>query len=319
MNAAVVSDYAHLPQYTSFADPVPSEGEQLVHVRAAGLHQIVRSIASGKHYMSVGRFPFIAGVDGVGIMPDGTRAYFGGARFPYGTLCEQTVITPVIVIPLPDALDDALAAGIANPAMSSWVALDRGSFAPGDNVLILGATGTSGQLAVQIARHRGAGRILAAGRNPQALEKLKSLGADEVISLEQDRDTLVANLRDAMARQGVDVVLDYLWGQPAEAVLAAIAQKGVIKPGRRVRYVQIGNTAGPSIAFEAHVLRSTNLEMLGSGFGSASMDAIRASIGAFFHLAATQPLDFSYKAVPLSEVTERWAEKDGTTRLVFLP
>jgi NADPH2:quinone reductase len=269
--------------------------------------------------MSSGKLPFIPGVDATGRLADGTRVYFGGARFPYGTMCPQTVIGNAMVIPLPDALEDATAAGIANPGMSSWVALDRGRFAAGESVLILGATGTSGQLAVQIAKRRGATHVVAAGRNPEALEKLKSLGADAVISLAQEKDALTAAFRAAFADFGITVVLDYLWGPPAEATLAAISQKGAIKSGARVRFVQIGNLAGPAISLDAHTLRSSNLELLGSGFGSASMDDIRSGIAQFFSLAASQPFDFTLKTAPLSEVNALWNEKDQATRIVFQP
>lgn len=319
MKAALVQAYDAPPIYTDFDAPTAAEGEQLVTVAAAGLHQIVKGIANGSHYMSSGKLPFIPGVDGVGRLSDGTRIYFGGARFPYGTMCEQTVIGKALVVPLPDGIEDALAAGIANPGMSSWVALDRGRFTAGETVFILGATGTSGQLAVQIAKARGARHIIAAGRNPEALEKLKSLGADTVISLQQDHDTLIAAFRNAFAEHGVDVVLDYLWGPPAESVFAALSQKGAVKSGTRVRYVQIGNLAGPTIPLEAHTLRSTNLEILGSGFGSASVDAILKAIAEFFTLAATRPFTFSYKTVPLADVEKLWNEKEQATRLVFQP
>ena len=319
MKAALVNAYDAPPIYTDFDTPTAGEGEQLVTVAAAGLHQIVKGIANGSHYMSSGELPFIPGVDGVGRLADGTRIYFGGARFPYGTMCEQTVIGKALVVPLPDGIEDALAAGIANPGMSSWVALDRGRFTAGETVFILGATGTSGQLAVQIAKARGARHIIAAGRNPEALEKLKSLGADTVISLQQDRDALIAAFRNAFAEHGVDVVLDYLWGPPAESVLAALSQKGAVKSGARVRYVQIGNLAGPTIPLEAHTLRSTNLEILGSGFGSASVDAILKAIAEFFTLAATKPFTFSYKTVPLADVEKLWNEKEQATRIVFQP
>ena len=319
MKAALVQSFDAPPIYTDFPVPTAAEGEQLVTITAAGLHQIVKGIAAGTHYMSSGELPFIPGVDATGRLADGTRIYFGGARFPYGTMCQQTVIGNLMVVPLPDALEDAIAAGIANPGMSSWVALDRGRFTPGESVLILGATGTSGQLAVQIAKRRGAKHVVAAGRNPEALEKLKSLGADAVISLTQDNDALKAAFRAAFADYGITLVLDYLWGPPAEAALAAISQKGAIKSGARVRFVQIGNLAGPTIPLEAHTLRSTNLELLGSGFGSASMDAIRDGITQFFALAATQPFEFTLKTASLSEVTTLWNEKDQATRIVFLP
>lgn len=319
MKAALVQAFDAPPIYTDFDTPTAAAGEQLVTVTAAGLHQVVKSIANGSHYLSAGKLPFIPGVDGVGLLADGTRIYFGGARFPYGTMCEQTVIGNLMVIPLPAGLEDALAAGIANPGMSSWVALDRGRFTAGEAVLILGATGTSGQLAVQIAKARGARHIIAAGRNPEALEKLRSLGADTNISLEQDRDTLITAFRNAFAEHGVDVILDYLWGPPAESALTALSQKGTIKSGVRVRFVQIGNLAGETIPLEAHTLRSTNLELLGSGFGSASMDAIRKAIAEFFTLATTNRFTFSYKTAPLADVEKLWNEKEQATRLVFLP
>ncbi len=152
-------------------------------------------------------------------------------------------------IELPDGLDDVTAAGIANPGMSSWVALmSRAKFVAGESVLILGATGVAGQLAVQIAKRLGAHRVIAAGRNPKALEELKDLGADSVISLDQEHDALVAAFRQELALNPVDVVLDYLWGAPAEALLAAVSQKGLRTASSRIRFIQIGGIAGPTIS-----------------------------------------------------------------------
>jgi NADPH:quinone reductase-like Zn-dependent oxidoreductase len=318
MNAAVVRAFDAPPVYTTFDDPTPQPGERLVQVRAAGLHQIVRGIAAGSHYSSVGKLPFIAGIDGAGVLEDGMRVYFGGARFPYGTMCEQTVIGEQVIVPLPEGLEDAFAAGIANPGMSSWVALDRGRFIAGESVLILGATGSAGKLAIQIAKARGAKRVVAAGRNPDELAKLKALGADAIISLMQEPDALVAAFRAEFAN-GVDVVLDYLWGPPAESVLSAVAQKGAIKSGARLRYVQIGNLAGANISLPASTLRSTNIEILGSGFGSASLPDILKGVAAFFSLCATQKIEFAYKTAPLSEVESLWNAKGSGERLVFVP
>jgi len=319
MNAAVVHAFDAPPTYTTFPDPVAGPGEQLITVTAAALHQIVRGLASGQHYGSTGELPFIPGVDGAGRLTDGTRVFFGGARFPYGTFCEQTVIRGAAIIPLPATIDDATAAAIANPAMSSWAALSaRAQFVAGESVLILGATGTSGQLAVQIAKRRGARRIVAAGRNPEALAKLPSLGADAVISLEQPREALIAAFR-AEFDAGIDIVLDYLWGEPAEAVIAAIAKKGLSHLSARIRYVDIGSTAGPTISLNAASLRSSGLELLGSGFGSASMQQILEAIAAFFAMAADQPFDFSLKRAPLRDVEALWNEKEQATRLVFEP
>ena len=328
MNAAVVRSFDAPPIYTTFDDPVPNPdaGEVLVDVTAAALHRIVKSLANGTHYGSAGVLPFVPGVDGVGRLqssfgqlPAGTRVLFGSARAPFGTFAEQSVATASMLIPVPDALPDATAAAIANPAMSSSVALMRAQFQPGESALILGATGVSGQLAVQIAKSRGARRVVATGRNPQALAELTTLGADATISLDQSPEALIAALRNEIATHGVDIVLDYLWGPPAEAFLDAIAQKGLSHAAPRIRYIQIGNMAGPTITLPAATLRSSGLELLGSGFGSASLDQIRQAIIAFFDHIATKPLHFALKTAPLSEVTTLWNTDDQGVRLVFQP
>jgi NADPH:quinone reductase-like Zn-dependent oxidoreductase len=326
MKAAVVSAFDVPPSYATFPDPTPEAGEHAVTVTAAGLHRIVKSLANGTHYGSTGELPFVPGVDGVGRLDDGTRVYFGGARDPWGTFAERVCAPRAMCIPIPDGLDDATAAGIANPAMSSWVALTaRAKFIAGESVLILGATGIAGHLAVQIAKRLGARRVVAAGRNPQALDKLKTLGADAVISLDQDQDqdqkqpALVDAFRAEYAGAGIDIVLDYLWGQPAECVLQAISTRGLHKATPRVRFVQIGSTAGNTIALPAATLRSTGLELLGSGFGSASLDQIKTAISQFFQAASTQPFEFAVQAAPLSQVESLWNAPERGARLVFQP
>ena len=320
MRAAVVRAFDAPPSYSEFADPVPEAGELLVTVSAAGLHQIVKSLANGSHYGSTGELPFVPGVDGVGRLEDGTRVYFGGGRSPFGTMAERSLAAKKMCIPLPDGLDDATAAGIANPAMSSSVALTaRAKFVAGESVMILGATGVAGQLAVQIAKRMGARRVVGAGRNPEALEKLKDLGADATISLDQPQEAQVEAFRAEIAGAGVDVVLDYLWGQPAESALLAISQKGLRSSSPRERFVQIGNTAGATISLHAAALRSSGLELLGSGFGSASIDQILAAVAEFFRVAATEPFQFQIKAAPLSDVEALWNSPERGIRLVFQP
>jgi NADPH:quinone reductase-like Zn-dependent oxidoreductase len=320
MRAAIVRAFDAPPSYSTFPEPVHLEGELPVTVTAAGLHQIVKSLANGSHYGSTEDLPFVPGVDGVGRLEDGTRIYFGGVRAPYGTFAERANANGKIWIPIPDGLDDVTAAGIANPGMSSLVALTaRANFVPGESVLILGATGVAGQLAVQIAKRKGARRVVGAGRNPKALEKLKDLGADAVISLDQDQDALVAAFRSEFLGEGVDVVLDYVWGQPAESALSAIAQRGLNKAAPRVRFIQIGASAGPNINLHAATLRSSGLELLGSGFGSASLDQIKAAVAEFFREAAAEPFQFNVKTAPLSEVEALWNSPEHGTRLVFQP
>lgn len=320
MNAAVVQSFNSPPRYTTFEDPNPQQGELLVNVTAAGLHPIVKALSNGTHYGSTGKLPFVPGVDGVGRLADGKRVYFGVSRPPFGTFAERAVTSSTFALPLPEGLDDATAAGIANPGMSSWTALKfRAQFAPGESVLILGATGVAGQLSVQIAKRLGARRIVASGRNPEALEKLKSLGADDVISLDQQPDALVAAFRREIAESGVDVVLDYLWGAPAEAVLAAISQKGLQHASSRIRFVQVGSSAGPTISLPAATLRSSGLELLGSGFGSASMKQIFGAVAEFFDAAANDPFQMEIKQASLRDVESLWKSPEQGVRLVFQP
>jgi NADPH2:quinone reductase len=320
MRAAVVHRYDAPPRYESFEDPVAQAGERLVTVTAAGLHQIVKGLAKGTHYGSAGVLPFVPGVDGVGRLEDGTRVYFGTARSPFGSMAERAIASGAMLIPLPGGLEDAVAAGIANPAMSSWVALSaRAKFVAGESVLVLGATGTSGSLAVQIAKRRGARRVVAVGRNAKTLERLKALGADAVISLEQEPAALVAALREEMDQNGVDIVLDYLWGDPAGALLEAIGKKGLSKATPRIRYIQIGSMAGASLPLAAATLRSSGLELLGSGFGSASLEQIGQAIAEFFALAAKEPFQFAIKRLPLSEVESAWNMPEENQRIVFEP
>jgi NADPH2:quinone reductase len=317
MNAAVVESAHSAPQYKPFDDPMPQPGESVVRVLAAGLHPIVRSRAKGAHYTSSGQFPLIPGLDGVGRLEDGRRVFFAAANQRFGTFAERSLARPDVLIPLDDAISDEVAAALGNPAMSSWAALShRAEFLPGESVLILGATGVAGQLAVQIAKRRGAKRVIACGRNPQALEKTKSLGADQTISLELPREELVAALRSEI-NAGINVVLDYIWGPPAEAAFEAIARRD--NETAPLRYVQIGQSAGRTIPFDAAVLRSSAVELLGSGFGSVALPELVASIRDFFAEAARQPFDTNVRTFPLRDIASAWNEPEGDARFVFIP
>jgi NADPH:quinone reductase-like Zn-dependent oxidoreductase len=319
MNAAVVEAFERPPRYAEFADPVAGDGEVLVEVKAAGLHPIVKALANGSHYGSTGELPFVPGVDGVGRLKDGSRVYFGATRPPYGTFAERAVTASWMCVPLPDGLDDVIAAALANPGMSSRAALMRAQFVAGESVLILGATGVAGQLAVQIARRLGAKHVVATGRNPKALAELAALGADTVISLDLERDALVEAFREALAEAKINVVLDYLWCKPAECLLQAISQKGLSHAAPRIRFVQIGNSAGPTISLAGATLRSSGLELLGSGFGSASLQQIMQAVGELFQEAAKKPFQDAVKTASLQDVTALWNSKEEGVRLVFEP
>ncbi|MBV8631252.1 MAG: zinc-binding alcohol dehydrogenase family protein [Silvibacterium sp.] len=319
MKAAVVEAFNRPPRYAEFPDPVSVKDGLAVRINAAALHPIVRALAAGTHYGSTGQLPFVAGVDGVGRLPDGSRVYFGVMRPPYGTFAERAVTEPWLTFPLPDSVDDVMVSAMMNPGMSSWVALRRAGFNAGESVLVLGATGIAGHLAVQVARRLGAARVVAAGRNPEGLARARALGADTTIALEQDRDTLIDEFRKHLSESKIDVVLDYLWGPPAEALLAAVAQRGLSHDSHRTRYVQIGESAGTRISLAAATLRSSAIELLGSGFGSASLQEITKGVGEFLALGAKSPFEIPTQVVPLSDVESAWTAPGKGRRLVFKP
>ena len=310
MKAAVVRSFDHPPRYEDYPDPVAQQpGEVVVEVVATGLHPRVRSQAGGFHYTSTGQLPLIPGIDAVVRDSKGRLRYTILDDTRLGTMAARTIIDLDRSILLPDNVDPVLIAAAVNPVMSSWVALrQRIDFGRNQRVLILGATGNAGRMAIQVAKRFGASQVIAAGRERERLGELGALGADQTCTFDQ-----------LAAAAEVDVVLDYVWGLPAEAVLGAIAQKGAIKSGTRVRFVQIGSLAGPTISLQASTLRSANLEILGSGFGSASMDDIRKGIAEFFSLCAARKFEFAYKTAPLCDVESLWNAKGDGERLVFVP
>jgi NADPH2:quinone reductase len=316
MKAAVISALGQVPEYQDFPDPTPGPGEAVVHVRAAGLHPIVKAFAAGTHYAGKGEVPMIPGIDGVGTLDDGRRVYFGFSRQPWGTMCERAVAPLARCIPLPDGIDDIQGAAIANPGMSAWLSIkERAALKPGESVLILGATGVAGQLAIQAARHLGASRIVAAGRNLDALAFEKT---DAVVSLTQPEDAI----RDAFtdeAKQGIDVVIDYLWGRPTELLLEALARTFDPNAARSTRLVEVGESAGKTISLPGATLRGVDLKVMGSGFGSFPLQRVLDAIPTLFTLGAAGTLKVAVEPVPLSQVESAWNRKESGKRIVFTP
>lgn len=317
MKAAIVESFERPPRYATFREPVAGADELLVTVRAAALSNLVKGQASGRHYSSEGNLPLVPGNDGVGTLPDGRRVYFIGPRAPFGTMAEWSVVSPRRTIQLPDGVDDVTAAALGNPGLASWGALiGRARLQPGESVLVNGATGVAGQQAVQVAKHLGAKRVIATGRDEAALVRLRELGADETISLRQSDTTLAAAFRETLAAD-VDVVLDYLWGPSAEALLGAAQGRGGMEGEPRVRYVQIGAISGETISLSASLLRSSGLELMGSGLGSLSATEIVEALRRMFEAAASTGLKIETEAVPLSEVEAAWGRAESGRRMVF--
>jgi NADPH:quinone reductase-like Zn-dependent oxidoreductase len=315
MKAAIVLGAGRTPAYGDFSEPLPSSGESRVTVTAAALSPIVKSRTSGAHYSSSGQFPFVAGFDGVGQLDDGRRVYFVLPKTPHGSMAERTVVSSAHCLALPDELDDVTAAAIANPGMSSWAAYtERAKLKAGETVLVNGATGAAGRLAVQIAKHLGAKKVIATARNADALKSVAALGADVTIPLVADGGALESDLKVQFAA-GVDVVIDYLWGQSAERLLIAGAKAG--QDGVPIRFVQIGSASAPEITLPSAVLRSSAIELMGSGIGSVPLDRLVCCVDAL--LLATVPGGFKIaaKPVPLSEVEQAWPRDDSTRRTVF--
>ncbi|HWE83942.1 MAG TPA: zinc-binding alcohol dehydrogenase family protein [Terracidiphilus sp.] len=317
MNAAVVNVAGQPPKYQTFPEPDPGPGEVLIHVLAAGLHPIVKSLASGSHYAAAGQLPMVPGIDGIGIRDDdGSRVLFASARRPFGTMSERTVVSIDKCLPVPDGLDDAIAAAIPNPGMSGWLSLKaRATLVPGETVLISGATGVAGRMAVQAARILGAKRVIGAGRNP---DSLRSAGLDAVIHLDHPEDEIRKALA-AEVERGIDVVIDYLWGRPAELILEALAKSFRPDRARSIRMVEIGDSAGKTISLPGATLRSIDLKLLGSGFGSVDLNHILAAIPTLFSMAAKGDLTIDIERIPLRSVESAWTRKTEGRRIVFVP
>jgi NADPH:quinone reductase-like Zn-dependent oxidoreductase len=322
MNAAVLHTLNQLPHFEQFPEPVAEENEVIVHVRAAALKPIDKQMANGSHYAAYRKLPVVCGIDGVGCLDDGTRVFFGGPRPPYGSMAERTVVSRSRCFPIPDNVNDDVAAAAVNPGLSAWGALVwRAQLAAGETVLILGATGVTGKLAIQTAKFLGAGRVIAAGRNEQVLNTLHDLGADTTIHLgKPGQDLTEAFVREA-GESGFDVIIDYLWGPTTEALLSAIARRDLTPALSRVRLVEVGENAGPTISLAAAVLRSSRLEILGAGSGSAAaspemwIEAVRqlmSNIG-----CGTLRIDT--ERVPLGEVENAWHQEQHGRRAVIIP
>lgn len=320
MKAAVMYQKEELPQYTDFPEPVvQNEDEILVTVKAVAIKHFDKASASGRHYSSDtpkenGR---VIGGDGVCLLPDGTRVYGIGLS---GMLAEKAIIHKDRVVKVPDALDDITAAALPNAIFGAAMALRfKADIQPGDIVLINGATGFTGRVAVQIARHYGAKKVIVTGRNQQSLNDLLSLGADETVSVLQDDESFKGRLKDIHSQTPIDVVIDYLWGHTAEMILGCLKGNGSFT--NRVRYVSVGSMAGDIIQLSAANLRSVDLQLTGSGLGAWSKPQIGKLLSEIlpemFQLAATGKLKAETIGVKLENIAELWnLDVSGGQRLV---
>ena len=324
MKAALVTEWGRDPVYTDVSDPEPRDGAEVATVEASALTNLARALVSGKHYASKEiQLPAIPGVDGVVRLGDGRRVY-ANAVAPYGMLAERTLVHPLGGIDVPDHVDSVTAAAIPNPGLSGWLALSHAAAVkPGDHVLVLGATGVTGSVAVQLAKSEfKAGRVVVAGRDKGRLDWLRSVGADDAIAL--GADDLPARVAELHAENPFDAVLDYLWAEPATQVLTALAGSHPAAHYHATRFVQIGSMAGPTLNLDAGVLRGTGITVCGVGIGSVPLDVLISArteaLPRLFAMAAAGEIELRTQARELADVEQVWerAEPSGT-RVVLTP
>jgi NADPH:quinone reductase-like Zn-dependent oxidoreductase len=321
MKAAVMFSKREMPQYVDIPEPgVQSNDEVLVSVKAVALKHLDKGRAKGSHYSTSGTKDEakVVGGDGVCLLPDGTRVYALGAAS--GMMAEKATVGKDTIVPLPAGLDDATAAALPNAVFGAAMALRfRAGVEPGDTVFVNGATGFTGRVAVQIAKHYGAGRVIATGRNPKSLQELLDLGADEIISVQQSDEQFAAQLREIHQKTPINVIIDYLWGHTAEMILASLKGTGSFTP--RTRFVSVGSMTGDLIHLSAANLRSVDLQLSGSGLGSWTNGQVRILFAEIlpemFQLAADGKLKIETVSVKLRDIATLWyADVQDGKRLV---
>jgi NADPH:quinone reductase-like Zn-dependent oxidoreductase len=320
MKAAVIFQRGEMPQYAEFPDPVvQNDDELLIVVTAAAIKHFDKGKASGKHYSAnTTQKATVIGGDGVGLLADGTRVFGLGVS---GMIAEKAVIDKRRMVILPNGINDISAAALPNAVAGSAMALRfRARMKPAETVLINGATGFTGKIAVQVAKHYGAKKIIVTGRNEERLKGLLALGADEIIPLKQDDDQFILQLKKIHANTPIDVILDYLWGHSAELILSSLKGKGSFT--HKVRFVSVGSVTDDKIQLSAENLRSVDLQLSGSGLGSWTKDEMNQLFSEIlpemFELAETKKLKVDTENVYLADIQKLWGmEAPAGKRLVI--
>ena len=294
-----------------FPDPQVSSAEEvLVSMKAVAVKNLDKAKASGKHYSSDHNSgPRVVGTDGVGVLADGTRVYAVGA---HGMMAEHAVVEKNRMVRIPDGVSDSIAAALPNAIMGSALALKfRAKMQPGETVLINGATGFTGKIAVQLAKYYGAGKVIATGRNEKILQSLLQAGADEIISLKQDDTTLMQQLKNIHSITPFDVIIDYVWGHSAEMILSILKGNGTFS--HRTRYVTVGGMSGDTVQLSSQILRSADIQISGSGLGSWSREEVgklfTEVIPEAFQLAAENKLSLDTVDVSFNDIAKLWHDE----------
>lgn len=320
MKAAVVFEKGSIPQYADFAEPNVMGNEVLVSVKAASIKNLDKARASGKHYSTENDVhqPTIIGSDGVGYLEDGSKVYFFSKK---GTVAEKAVANPQMMVAIPEELDFSTAAALPNAVMGSAMALKfRAGIQAGNVVLVNGATGITGRIAVQIAKVYGAKKIIVTGRNEESLQALRELGADEIVSLHLSDEDFKNRIKEIHSESPVDIVIDYIWGHSVEMILSAFKGDGTFS--HKTKLVTIGGMSGDTIQLSSQILRATDIQISGSGLGSWSKEesALLFSeiIPKMFQAAVEGKIKIETEEVDIKNIEEVWnAEIQTGKRLVI--
>jgi NADPH:quinone reductase-like Zn-dependent oxidoreductase len=307
MKAAILRSADSVPVYGDFDEPVAGPGSEIVELVAAGIHQLTRSVATGRHYGRDAVFPAIPGLNAVARRADGTLVFTSAGAPPYGTFAQRFESPAVMRFPVPDGADPAaLAAGI-NPGIASWLPLNARLAETGKlgTVLITGVTGMSGFLAAQNARLLGATRVVGCGRSQPGLDRAAAAGA-QTVALTGDRDQDAAATSEALEGDAPSLVLDFVWGPVAETMFQALGRKGFSEDDADIKYVQIGALGGAEAAVPSQLLRSRKLTISGSGAGSVPAAEIKAQIPRYLQLIADGSVQVPYRTYPLSDAGTAW-------------
>ena len=310
MRAAVVESVGRPPAPGEVDEPARDDGSALVAVTAAPLNPVEVRVAAGRHPRQA-QPPYVPGLEGVGTVlesarvPAGTRVRFESAALPgfgaQGTLAERAAVPEESLVELPDAVGDEPAAALGVVGITALLALERAAPAGGERVLVLGATGAVGQMAVQLAKLMEAGRVVAAGRSAERLERARELGANEIVEL-GDRD-LTEAFEQAAAGQ-LDIVIDPLWGEPAMAALRAIATQG--------RLVNVGQSAGTEVRLPLEVVRNRQGTIHAISSGWTALDVKAAAYRRLLAHAAEGRLTVDLEVVPLEDIAAAWERQDAS-------
>jgi NADPH:quinone reductase-like Zn-dependent oxidoreductase len=295
MRAAVLHEYG-VPSEGEFQEPSAGPEQAVVDVLAAGLNPVDVAICAGRFYAGKPPLPSVAGREGVGLL-DGARVYFDAPIPPFGSMAERALIDPRSTYPVPDGVHDGVAVALGISGLAAWLALTwRAQLREGEHVLVLAASGVVGQVAVQAAKLLGAGRVVAAARSPEGLERALSLGADASVRLDGNAD-LPAALAEA-AEGRIDVVVDPLFGEPFVAAVNA-ASFGA-------RIVQLGAGAGADALVPSAAIRGKMLVIMGHTNFAAPPEIKHEAYRRLAQAADAGDLKVAVDPIALHQVQEAW-------------